>query len=327
MQYPKFLKQGKIIGITAPSAGVGDDLESFDKSIKNLKNAGYQIVETKSVRNKGIVSSSAKQRAKELDELITNDNISMIICASGGDFLLEMLPYINWEHITQHPKWMMGYSDPTSILYTITTKLDIATIYGCNAGSFDQTNIHECLKNNLEILSGNIVKQYSFPYYQKEWLATTDGYNLTEKVYWETLNGDVDITGRIIGGCLDCLKDLLGTPYDYTKDFIEKYKEDGIIWYFDIFGLSAEVFYRTLFQMKEAGWFRYIKGVIVGRVAIPKNFYEDFTYQDALKRTFEDLPIIFNADIGHIPPKMTIINGSIAHITCQNGKGAIIQHL
>ena len=42
---------------------------------------------------------------------------------------------------------------------------------------------------------------------------------------------------------------------------------------------------------------------------------------------FPELPIIFNADIGHIPPKMTIINGSIAHITCKNGKGAIIQHL
>ena len=327
MQYPSFLKEKDIIGITAPSAGVGDDIPSFEKSLTTLKNHGYKIKETTSTRNKGFVSTTSKKRAQELDELITDKKVKLIICASGGDFLIDMLPFIDWNHIKENPKWIMGYSDPTYLLYITTTKLDIATIYGCNAGSFDQTNIHECLKNNLEILSGNIVKQYSFPYYQKEWLATTDGYNLTEKVYWETLNGDVDITGRIIGGCLDCLKDLLGTPYDYTQEFIEKYKEDGIIWYFDIFDLSAEVFYRTLFQMKEAGWFRYIKGVIVGRVAIPKNFYEDFTYQDALKRTFEDLPIIFNADIGHVPPKMTIINGSIAHITCQNGKGAIIQHL
>ena len=26
------------------------------------------------------------------------------------------------------------------------------------------------------------------------------------------------------------VKDIIGTSYDYTKDFIERYKEDGIIW-------------------------------------------------------------------------------------------------
>ena len=321
MQYPKFLEKGNIIGITAPSQGVGDDIESFEKSLHTLKKEGYQIKETKSVRNKGMASASGKIRAQEFDSLITEKNVKIIMCASGGDFLVEMLPFVNWQHIKENPKWIMGYSDPTYLLYIITTKLDIATIYGCNAGSFDQTNLHECLKNNLKILSGNIVRQDSFSYYQKDWLENSDGYHLTEKVYWETINKEVDITGRIIGGCLDCLKDLIGTSYDYTKEFIEKYKKDGIIWYFDIFEPSAEVVYRTLFQMREAGWFKYIKGIIVGRVAFPKHFNENFTYQEALKRMFPELPIIFNADIGHIPPKMTIINGSIAHITCKNGKG------
>lgn len=327
MQYPKFLEKGNIIGITAPSQGVGDDIESFEKSLHTLKKEGYQIKETKSVRNKGMASASGKIRAQEFDSLIMEKNVKIIMCASGGDFLVEMLPFVNWQHIKENPKWIMGYSDPTYLLYIITTKLDIATIYGCNAGSFDQTNLHECLKNNLKILSGNIVRQDSFSYYQKDWLENSDGYHLTEKVYWETINKEVDITGRMIGGCLDCLKDLIGTSYDYTKEFIEKYKKDGIIWYFDIFEPSAEVVYRTLFQMREAGWFKYIKGIIVGRVAFPKHFNENFTYQEALKRMFPELPIIFNADIGHIPPKMTIINGSIAHITCKNGKGAIIQHL
>lgn len=325
MQYPKFLKANSTIGITAPSQGVGDDIPSYEKSIQTLTNYGYRIKETKSVRKKGMVSTSGEKRAKELDELITDKDTDMIMCAAGGDFLIEMLPYINWQHIKDNPKWIEGYSDPTYLLYVITTKLDIATIYGCNAGSFDQTNPHQCLKNNLEILSGNIVEQHSFDYYQKEWTNTEDGYHLTEKVYWETINKEVDITGRIIGGCLDCLKDLPGTAYDYTKEFIEKYKDDGIIWYFDICELSAEETFRILFRLKEAGWFKYIKGIIVGRVAFPKHFYPEFTYQEALKRLFKDLPIIFNADIGHVPPKMTIINGSIAHITCQNGKGTIRQ--
>ena len=159
MQYPKFLKANSTIGITAPSQGVGDDIPSYEKSIQTLTNYGYRIKETKSVRKKGMVSTSGEKRAKELDELITDKDTDMIMCAAGGDFLIEMLPYINWQHIKDNPKWIEGYSDPTYLLYVITTKLDIATIYGCNAGSFDQTNPHQCLKNNLEINKRNTEKR------------------------------------------------------------------------------------------------------------------------------------------------------------------------
>ena len=46
----------------------------------------------------------------------------------------------------------------------------------------------------------------------------------------------------------------------------------------------------------------------------------------ALKKVL-DVPVIFNADIGHVAPKMTIINGSIATISSSNGKGTITQEL
>ena len=36
---------------------------------------------------------------------------------------------------------------------------------------------------------------------------------------------------------------------------------------------------------------------------------------------------IMNADIGHIAPKMTLINGSYAHVSFANGKGTIDQFL
>ena len=142
---------------------------------------------------------------------------------------------------------------------------------------------------------------------------------------YEFLFGDVDVNGRMIGGCIDVLKDIIGTKYDGTKEFISKYKEDGIIWYFDIFSLTAEDLYLLLIQMREAGWLDYLKGVIVGRVKYPNSFVE-MTYQDALRKVL-DVPVIFNADIGHVAPKMTIINGSIATITSNNGKGTITQEL
>lgn len=321
MKYPSFLENGDIIGITALSAGVGEKLESFKLSINNLTQNDFNILETSNVRNKSFVSSSSNQRVEELNELVLNKDVKMVLCAAGGDFLIEVLPKLNLENIKNNEKWFMGYSDPSTLLYLITTKLDIATIYGVNAGSYAQDKLHESLKNNIQIIKGNIVEQNSFELYEKERIEDLNQYNLTEKVFWENINGEFNEEGRMIGGCIDSLRFLLGTPYDYTKEFVNKYKEDGIIWYFDVFSMSSEELYCTLFQMKEAGWFENIKGVIFGRVLFPREF--SLTYQEAIKRFFKEIPVIFNADIGHVPPKMTIINGSYAHVQAKNGKGKI----
>ena len=90
--------------------------------------------------------------------------------------------------------------------------------------------------------------------------------------------------------------------------------------------MTSEDFYLTLLQLKESGWFNYVKGVIVGRVLFP-NSYTTMTYQNALKKVFGSIPLIFNADIGHVPPKMTLINGCIANISFYNDKGIIKQYL
>lgn len=320
MKYPKFLNNNGKIGVVALSAGVGDFIDEYKNSLINIEKKGFQIVETASVRNKGDISNTPEIRVNELNKLLNDNEIDFIMCATGGDFLIEILPFLDLKNIENNPKWLMGASDPTSLLYLITTALDIATIYGFNACSFDHPKLHECQENAFQIMQGNLITQNSFNLYEKERPDNAESYNTTEEVYWESLNGDVDITGRIIGGCLDSLRDLPGTRFDYTNKFIEKYQKDGIIWYFDVFALTTETFYMALIQLKESGWFKYVKGVVVGRVRFPGGFSQ-LTYQEALKKVFKDIPIIFNADIGHVAPKMTIINGSIAKITSRSGKG------
>ena len=327
MKYPKFLSNDSTIGITAPSSGVGMQLEDYEKSMKQLKERFKRIIETDNVRSEMDVSSSPEERADQLDELVNNDKVEAILCATGGDFLTDMLPYINYDNIGKHPKWIMGYSDPTNLLYTVTTILDIATIYGHNAGTFDSEELHTSQKIALDCLKGNILHQESYDYYETDREGRVNGnYNLTEPVKWTCNQEEAAFEGRILGGCIDCLKYLPGTPYDYTESFVENYKNDGIIWYFDVFSMSAEDFYLTLFQLKQSSWFQYTKGVLVGRILFPSNT-TSMTYEEALLKIFIDVPIIMNADIGHIAPKMTLINGSYAHVSFANGKGTIDQFL
>ena len=40
---------------------------------------------------------------------------------------------------------------------------------------------------------------------------------------------EIHIKGRLLGGCLDYLLNLVGTRFDKTKEFVEKYREDGIL--------------------------------------------------------------------------------------------------
>ena len=83
--------------------------------------------------------------------------------ATGGDFLFDILPYLNPSIIQENPKWIMGASDPTGLVFPITTKYDIATLYGENAGDYYATPTPDYLEGNLAILKGDLVVQHNYP--------------------------------------------------------------------------------------------------------------------------------------------------------------------
>lgn len=326
MIYPKFLRPGDTVGITAPSAPIGEGKrDSFALSLSHLKAEGYRIVETPSVYGEGWASAPGDVRAAELLSLVGDPEVDMIFCATGGDFLIDMLPYVDFEAIRRNPKWIQGYSDPTGLLFPITTGLDVATIYGCNAGGFDMEELHSSLRDNLALLRGEVREQKSFALYER---SKGDGaYNLTEPVRWETPNGPVDVQGRLIGGCMECLCDLIGTPYDHAADFAARHREEGLIWYFDVFALKAETVYNSLWHMKQAGWFEGARGFLFGRVLFPGTFLGMSYEEAALRALGMDVPIVMEADVGHVSPRMTLINGSLAHLTARDGKGTLRMEL
>lgn len=323
MIYPKFLKAGDTVGICAPSSGIGEsDFAEFDNSLSNLRSEGWKIKETASVRSGLDESAPPAVRGAEFNELARDKEINAILCASGGDFLISMLPYVDVEAIKSDPKWIQGYSDPTGLLYYVTTALDIATVYGVNAGGFWMKKLHPSLSDGIKILKGDIPVQHSFYLYESNRSDRDGGYALTEKVEWLTPNGSVNASGRLLGGCMDCICDIIGTRFDKTLDFIERYKEDGIIWYFDIFAMKSETVHNTLFKMKDMGYFKNAKAFVFGRVCFPSSF-TGMSYIDASMKILGDAPVIFDADVGHVAPKFTLINGAMAHVASSEGKGTL----
>jgi len=332
MIYPNFIKENGTIGVPSPSAGASNEQKKnkFINAKNNLEKLGYSLIISENIFNneKGR-SSNNIDRAKEINNMYNNKDIDMILCATGGDFLIEILPYINFDTIKDNPKLIAGFSDPTGLLYPITTKYDIATIYGHNFSPLGMEKYHQSELDFLEIIKGNIIEQKSYDLYENEYQEKITGleyYKLTDKVYWHTIdNKEVSLTGRIIGGCLDIISELAGTKYDGINEFNEKYKNDGIIWYFDNCELTMEETIRTLWKLNELNYFKYTKGIIFGRFGNDKS-----TYNYNVKSCIEDsiisklnIPIIYDADLSHKSPCMTIINGSIAIIKVKDGKGRI----
>lgn len=334
MNYPEKLKIGDTIGVCAPSSGIvkPEKQEKLDLAIKALEEMGYKVIETASVRkDENGRSASAKVRAEEFMELLENDEVKLIIFASGGDFLCEMLDYLDFENIKKlKPKWMQGFSDITGISYLFNTILDIPTMYCQTVKDYAMKPLHKSLIDCLEIEKGNEIIQESFDMYEKEWnLEETNPcatYNMTEKVQWKNVFGERKITmqGRSVGGCLDCIKSYIGTKYDKVSEYIERHKEDGIIWFLEAFEMNTAELQRTLWQMKSAGYFKYCKGIIFGRPLFIREDYET-SFNEAIKISLEDLqiPVICDADIGHVSPQMAIVNGAILKIISENGRGIV----
>lgn len=333
MIYPKFIKENSCIGVPAPSAGA-DCQERINKSLnakKTLEGLNYRLLLSKNLlKCENGRSAPAKERAKEINDMFSNKEVDMILCAAGGEFLVEILPYIDFDIIKENPKFIAGFSDPTGLLYPITTKCDIATIYGQNFTSFGTEILHQSQIDFLDIIKGNLKEEHSYDLYENEYIEKKTGlenYNLTEKVYWNTLdNKPVTIKGRIIGGCFDLISSIAGTKYDGINSFNEKYKNDGIIWYFDNCELSKEETIRVLWKMNELNYFKYAKGIIFGRFGVDTTYY-NYSVKSCLEDSILEelnIPIIYDADISHKAPCLTIINGAIADINVKNGKAKIV---
>ena len=338
MIYPDFPREGSFIGICAPSSGIGFKIDSFLLSLEVLEDEGFGVFVTPNTWNDTCPSAPADVRGSEFNRLFEDDDISMVMSASGGDYNIEMLPYIDQHLVSARPKWFAGYSDPTAVEMLLTTKLDIATIYGVNAGAWDLRPLLEHQINALSIIEGDIIDQHSYEYYAASGFDEEAGtFIMDTPVEWTLLCGSdgelqeknsLDVTGRLIGGCIDVIDWMIGTPYEDLKGFSDRYGEDGLIWFFDNFELTPMALMYTMTKMKMIGLFDNARAVVFGRVCFPGEA-TDIDYLEQLERVFGDMdvPVIWGADIGHTKPSMTLINGSMGHLVYENGEAQLSMEL
>ena len=327
MRYPKFLKENGTIGFVAPAFGCATEpyQSAFKHSLNKWKTLGHEVdLGPNCYVGKGIgISNEPRLCGEELNEWYCSSNNDVLISCGGGELMCEVVPYIDFERMKKaEPKWFMGDSDNTNFTFLSATLMDTAAVYGPCAAAFGMEPWHPSLQDAYELISGkkDTVKGYGL--WEKESLKDEEHpllpYNVTEpSVIHRFPDKDVELEGRLLGGCMDILQMYPGTVYDKVRLFNEQYKEDGIIWFLEACELNVMSIRRALWQMKEAGWFEYVKGFLIGR---PLLYGQEMFGIDQYRAVTDILaeyhvPIIMDLDIGHLAPMMPIICGGTAKVS------------
>lgn len=330
MIYPQFIKKDNLIGLPAPSNGMKEeDREKFENAIRQLTKKGLSFIVSKNAFvSHEYVSGSAKVRAEEFSSMWNDKNIKGLISIAGGEFMMEILPYLS-DLAGTSPKWFMGFSDNTILTHYLLTHLDISSIYHYNFKYFGQKKWHKSVEESFNCITGRQLSFKSYKKFQNERKQNDlplAGFNLTHKDVWKIATGEksVCLKGRAIGGCIDVLLMYLGTKYDKTHEFLEKYKNDGFVYFLESCDLDAREVKRALWQLKENGWFKYVNGFVLGRPLVGET-NEDLTYKNAVMSVLRqfNVPVILDADIGHKPPTMPVIMGAMCKVECKDKKAKV----
>lgn len=330
IRYPQLT--GRRIGVTAPSSGIRPELHRLLHEAEAMfARHGFtlQIEATAWTQQYG-KSAPASVRADELKRLLLDPEIDLIIPPWGGELLIELLDRIDWT--TLPPKWMLGYSDVSLLLFVYTLKTGVASAHGTNLVDLRGEEWDATSSRWLDVLAtreDETVIQRASEYYQKEWQHDNPSpylFHLTEVTEWKAIGGH-EATGRLLGGCIDVLLHTVGTPYGDIATFQSDYLNDEpILWYFENTELNVPALKRTLLQMKWAGWFDNTSGLLFGRSEAEAD-YQGYRVEDVYQEIQQllNVPVIYDIDCGHVPPQLTLVNGAHASIQVEDGKGTLIQ--
>ncbi len=264
------------------------------------------------------VATNPERRAKDVMDAFRDPEVKAIVASIGGDDSILLLPYLDFEEIRKNPKIVMGYSDTTTLLTALAAN-KITSLHGPSVmAGFAQASsmppewhqrVHEVLFNE----TGKKLRLGAFRQYSDGYLSWKEAGESKVKAWkqtdgWHWLNGERQVTGRVIGGCIEVLEFLKGTEYWPKKSL---WKKAILLLETSEEKPSIDNVKRALRNYGLQGILQNLSGLIVGRArdySDEEKVELDEMVRDVTVREFgcKNLTIVTNFDVGHTDPQLII---------------------
>ncbi|HEY3936638.1 MAG TPA: S66 peptidase family protein [Bryobacteraceae bacterium] len=329
---PRALRPGDRVAAISLSRGWPSVYpRAYEDGKRQLREAfGVEVVESRyALADTEWLAAHPEARAMDLMEVLKDPTIHGIISTIGGDDSIRMLPYIDYSVIRQNPKVFLGYSDST-VTHFAFLKAGVTSFYGPSImAGFDEN----C---GLSPYMAEFVRQMLFApspttlivpnrngWTIESWEWGSEQRNATRRQLqtcsgWKWLQGKGQHRGKLIGGCLDVMDWLRGTPvwpvaaqWQNSILFLETSEDRP----------SPTLVSYMLRAMAATGALNEVRGVLYGRPYGDETTFE--AYDSVLLRVLAEqdltsIPVITRMDFGHTDPKFTLPIGVTAEIDCDS---------
>ena len=280
---PPALRQGDLVALVAP-AGPLKSAEDVQRAVLNVENLGYRAtVGEHALARYGHVAGTDAQRAADFNAAVNDPDVRAIFALRGGYGTMRILHAIDYHALRAHPKIVLGYSDLTALLNTISQRSGIATFHGPVAAvSAFTPKVVEWLKRAIEV---------------------PEPMGILEFAGAQSITGPGKATGRLSGGNLTLLAALSGTPYEVQMD--------GVVFLEEVDEPPYRID-RLLTQLRLSGAFEPSVGILVGQCARCERSDDatatSLTLDETLRDRLAGSPsvVVTGAPIGHIDEQWTL---------------------
>ncbi len=299
----KKLQLGDTIGIFSSSSPTNQN------SLKQMEDyfcsRGYKTkIAPHTLDSFGYMAGSPENRAKDLHDLVMDEEVKIIMTAGGGKSALQLLPYIDYNLIRKNQKGIIGLSDPAILLNAITAVSGIITLHGPNGYNFGETVIPEFSEENW-------------------WNVVTGRIEDTKSIYLgdsaKLLKGEENVTGVLYGGHMSTIRNLIGTKWE--PDF-----NSSILFLEEAFS-DISLIDSTLTYLNYCGILEKINGLVFGKLLLcsESNYDVKEQFEEIILRNCREynFPIICDALIGHTDEKVTLPIGAKATLNLSERKIAL----
>ncbi|WP_407264156.1 LD-carboxypeptidase [Tenacibaculum maritimum] len=297
---PPYLQKGDTIIILAPAGILKNRALVIDKAKMLAEKWGLKVLYGRHMFEQGNhFAGTDEQRCEDFQKALDDPTIKAIWSARGGYGSVRILDRLDFTIFKKHPKWIIGYSDLTAFHNHI-NNVGVETLHAMMGVSLEDkaAMITETIATFKKALFGE----------QLKYEVGASRYNRKGKV-----------SGELVGGNIAVLASMLGSESQLDTD--------GKILFIEEIGEYKYSIDRMLQSLRRAGYFRKLKGVIVGGMTkIKKNTtpWGSSIEQLILDIIPENIPVMFNFPAGHDSDNRALILGRKVVLEVEENKALLL---